>query len=51
MELLSPGADYEGLFLDKRLAKRASLISQSLLQSKSSSIRRATKDKAQQKGF
>jgi Transposase DNA-binding/Transposase DDE domain len=51
MELLSHSANYEGLFSDKRLEKRASLISQSLLQSKSSSVHRATKDEAEQKGF
>jgi Transposase DNA-binding/Transposase DDE domain len=51
MELLSHTANYAGLFSDKRLDKRASLVSQSLLHSKSSSIHRATEDEAEQKGF
>jgi hypothetical protein len=51
MELLSHSANYDGLFSDKRLDKRASLVSQSLLQSKSSSVHRATIDEAEQKGF
>jgi ribosomal protein S8 len=51
MELLSHSANYEGLFSDKRLEKRARLVSQSLLHSKSSSVHRATDDEAEQKGF
>ena len=51
MELLSHTANYKGLFADKRLEKRASMISQSLLLSKTASVHGAAKDEAEQKGF
>ncbi|HLG30233.1 MAG TPA: IS4 family transposase [Candidatus Brocadiales bacterium] len=41
--------DYKGKFGDKRLDKRAVIISNSLMQSKVSSIRRSTGDEASQK--
>lgn len=51
MELLSHKANYEGLFPDKRLAKRASMISNSLYSSRTASIHGATKNEAELKGF
>ena len=51
MELLSHTANYKGLFPDKRLEKRASMIAQSLLLSKTASIHGATRHEAEQKGF
>jgi len=49
MELISLRLDYNGKFGDKRLDKRAEQISHTLMQSKVSSIRRATGDEASQK--
>lgn len=49
MELVSLRLNYAGLFGDKRLDKRASIVSQTLMRSKVSSIRRATDDEASQK--
>lgn len=51
MELLSHNTNYRGLFSDKRLEKRASMISQTLLFSKTASIHRSTRHEAEQKGF
>lgn len=51
MKLLSHTADYKGLFPDKRLEKRASMIAQSLLLTKTASVHGATRDEAEQKGF
>lgn len=50
MELISLRVDYSGRLGDKRLAKRAALLSDTLLKSKTSSIRAATQDEASQKG-
>lgn len=49
MELISLSLDYNGKFGDKRLDKRATQVSHTLMQSKVSSIRRATGDEASQK--
>jgi Transposase DNA-binding/Transposase DDE domain len=49
MELVNVRLDYNGKFGDKRLDKRASIVSNTLMQSKVSSIRRATGDEASQK--
>ena len=51
MELLSHKPDYTGKFGDKRLERRASLLSQSLLMGRTSSIHAATHTEAEQKGF
>ena len=51
MELLSHKTNYKGLFADKRLEKRASMIVQSLLHSRTVSVHGATRDEAEQKGF
>lgn len=49
MELINLSLDYNGKFGDKRLDKRAGIISSTLLQSKASSIRSSTGDEASQK--
>jgi hypothetical protein len=51
MELLSHATNYKGLFPDKRLEKRASMVAQSLLLSKTASVHGATQHEAEQKGF
>jgi len=51
MELLSHTTNYKGLFSDKRLEKRASMVAQSLLLSKTASVHGATRHEAEQKGF
>lgn len=51
MELLGHTPNFKNLLSDKRLEKRAALISQSLLMSKTSSVKGATLDEAEQKGF
>ncbi len=51
MELLSHKTNYKGLFPDKRLEKRASMIAQSLLHSRTASVHGATRHEAEQKGF
>ncbi|SRR6266700_7900930 len=51
MELLSLRPDYTGKFGDKRLDKRAAQIGSTLMQSKVSSIRRATLEEASQKAM
>ncbi len=51
MELLSHKTNYTGIFPDKRLEKRASMIAQSLLQSRTASVHGATRHEAEQKGF
>ena len=51
MELLGHTPNFKNLLSDKRLEKRAALISQSLLMSKTSSVKGATIDEAEQKGF
>jgi len=51
MEKISHRSNFSNLFLDKRLEKRASNISSSLLIAKTSSIHGGTKDEAEQKGF
>lgn len=50
MELVSLTVDYRGRFCDKRLDRRAAIISSTLLLSKMSSIRSATQGEASQKG-
>ena len=49
MELIGLSPDYDGKFGDKRLDKRAAIVSHALMKSKVSSIRRATDDEASQK--
>src|SRR5215218_6075056 len=49
MELISLTPDYQGWFSDKRLDKRAAFISNTIMQSKTSSIRSSTSDAASQK--
>lgn len=51
MELIGHSPDYTGCFEDKRLAKRAELLAQSLVTGKTSSIHAATQTEAEQKGF
>jgi hypothetical protein len=51
MELIGHSPDYTGKFGDKRLAKRAQLLSNALLFGKTSSIHGTTKSEAEQKGF
>jgi Transposase DNA-binding len=51
MELVSLSPDYTGKFGDKRLDKRAAQIGVTLMQSKVSSIRRATPEEASQKAM
>ena len=51
MELQGHSPDFKDLFNDTRLEKRASLISQSLIMSRTSSVKGATHDEAEQKGF
>jgi len=51
MELLSHKPNFQGIFSDKRLDKRAERISSLLIHSRSSSIKGSTKDEAEQKGF
>ena len=51
MELQGHSPDFKDLFYDKRLEKRANLISQSLIMSRTSSVKGATHDEAEQKGF
>ncbi|MCZ4222492.1 IS4 family transposase [Pedobacter rhodius] len=51
MERIVHKPDFDGLLGDKRLERRAELISSSLLQSRSSVIHSATKNEAEQKGF
>ena len=51
MELQGHTPNFKNLLSDKRLEKRAALISQSLLMSKTSSVKGATIDEAEQKGF
>ncbi len=51
MELISHKANYKSLFPDKRLEKRASMIAQSLLLSRTASVHGATRHEAEQKGF
>jgi Transposase DNA-binding/Transposase DDE domain len=49
MELINMSLDYKDKFGDKRLDKRATVVSSTLMRSKVSSIRRATDDEASQK--
>jgi hypothetical protein len=51
MDRIGHKPDFDGLLGDKRLERRAELISSSLLQSRSSSIHSATKNEAEQRGF
>ena len=51
MDLISHTPEYKGLFPDKRLEKRASLIAGCLLSGKTASVHRATRDEAELKGF
>jgi hypothetical protein len=51
METIGHAPEYEGRLGDKRLEKRAKLISSALLQSRTSTIHSATKSEAEQKGF
>jgi len=51
MELQGHSPNFKNLFSDKRLEKRAARISQSLLMSRTSSVKGATMDEAEQKGF
>lgn len=51
MELIGQTPDYSSCFGDKRLARRAALLAQSLLLGKTSSIHAATQSETEQKGF
>jgi len=51
MERISHNPDFQGIFSDKRLEKRGSIISSLLIQSRSVSIKGITKNEAEQKGF
>lgn len=51
METIGHAPEYEGRLGDKRLEKRAKLISSALLQSRTSIVHSATKSEAEQKGF
>ena len=51
MERISHTSNYTGLLQDKRLEKRASMIAQSLLLSRTASVHGATQYEAEQKGF
>ncbi|MBU2045429.1 MAG: hypothetical protein KJ712_01705, partial [Bacteroidetes bacterium] len=51
MEHIKQKPDFEGILGDKRLERRAEMISSSLLVSRSSIIHSATKSEAEQKGF
>jgi hypothetical protein len=51
MELLSHSPDFNGLLDDKRLERRAHLLSTSLVLGKSSSVHAATQSEAEQKAF
>ncbi|TKB98647.1 IS4 family transposase [Pedobacter cryophilus] len=51
MEHIGHKPDFEGILGDKRLERRAEMISSSLLLSRSSIIHSATKSEAEQKGF
>jgi len=51
MDLIGHTPDYSGFMGDKRLERRARLISQSLLMSKTSVVHSATKTETEQKGF
>lgn len=51
MELLSHSPDFNGILDDKRLERRAHLLSQSLLSGRSSSVHAVTRSEAEQKGF
>ena len=51
MELIGHSPDYTGRFGDKRLARRAGLLAQTLLTGKTSSIHAATHTESEQKGF
>ena len=51
MEHIKQKPDFEGILGDKRLERRAEMISSSLLVSRSSIIHSATRSEAEQKGF
>lgn len=51
MELLSHSPDFDGLLDDKRLERRAQLLSTSLVSGKSSSVHAVSRSEAEQKGF
>jgi Transposase DNA-binding/Transposase DDE domain len=51
MELLSHKPDFSGIFDDKRLDRRAELLSHSLLMGRNSSIHAVTHSEAEQRGF
>ncbi|HRO47658.1 transposase DNA-binding-containing protein [Agriterribacter sp.] len=51
MELISNRADYSGKLGDKRLERRAELLSNALTNSRTSVVHKATRDEAEQKGF
>jgi hypothetical protein len=51
MELLSHSPDFNGLLDDKRLERRAQLLSTSLVSGKSSSVHAVSRSEAEQKGF
>jgi hypothetical protein len=51
MELLGHTPNFNGLFSDKRLDKRAALVSQTIFKGKTSSVHCASNDEAELKGF
>jgi hypothetical protein len=51
MELLSHKPNFKGIFPDKRLDKRAEIITSQLIFSRTSSVKGSTKTEADQKGF
>jgi len=51
MELLSLSPDFNGLLDNKRLERRAHLLSTSLVKGKSASVHAVTQSEAEQKAF